>query len=165
MILKHVNHDNPVILSKQHGSYPHVHSCAKRGRRTNWCGERGEPVGAHRGTNGQDARAPQSPTRGAICVPRVELYVSHAWDRHGSTRGTGQVPSVKRAGRHGKRMPGGLLERQLPFKRVKTAVGPFISTLGACLALPFGASQACPAESLKYETPSVSSMRLYRSQV
>ena len=38
------------------------------------------------------------------------------------------------------------------FKRVKTAVGPFISPFGACLALPSGASKAFPAESLKYET-------------
>ena len=33
LILNPVNHDNPVSLSKKHGSYPHVHSCAKRGRR------------------------------------------------------------------------------------------------------------------------------------
>ena len=36
LILNPVNHDNPVILSKKHGSYPHLHSCAKRGRRANW---------------------------------------------------------------------------------------------------------------------------------
>ena len=77
---------------------------------------------------------------------------SHAWDRHGSTRGTGQVPSVKQAGGHGKRMFGGLLEHQLPFKRVKTAIVSFMLPLGACPALPSGASQAFPAESLKYET-------------
>ena len=113
----------------------------------------------------RDARRLQSPTHGTICVPCVELCVSHAWGRHGSTRGTGQVPWVKRADRHGMRMLGGLPERQLPFKRVKTAVGSFMLPLGACLALPSGASQACPEESLKYETLSVSSMRLYRSQV
>ena len=45
-----------------------------------WHGERGEPVGAHRGANGQDAREPQCPTRGAICVPRMGQYASHAWD-------------------------------------------------------------------------------------
>ena len=36
LILNPVNHDNPVILSKKHGSYPHLHSRAKRGRRANW---------------------------------------------------------------------------------------------------------------------------------
>ena len=72
---------------------------------------------------------------------------------------------MKQAGGHGMRMFGGLLERQLPFKRVKTAIVSFMLPLGACPALPSGASQACPAESLKYETLSVSSMRLYRSQV
>ena len=96
--------------------------------------------------------APKAETKESRKVPRVELYVSHAWDRHGSTRGIGQVPSVKRAGRHGKRMHRGLLERQLPFKRVKTAIVSFMLPLGACPALPSGASQACPAESLKYET-------------
>ena len=34
LVLNPVNHDNPVILSKKHGSYPHLHSRAKRGRRT-----------------------------------------------------------------------------------------------------------------------------------
>ena len=87
-----------------------------------------------RGAKGRDAREPQSPTRG-----------------------TGQVSSVKQAGGHGMRMFGGLLERQLPFKRVKTAVVSFMSPLGACPALPSGASQASPAESLKYETLPVSS--------
>ena len=57
------------------------------------------PRGTQAGTplaqsGGRDAREPQSPTHGTICVPRVELYVSHAWDRHGSTRGTGMVPCV-----------------------------------------------------------------------
>jgi hypothetical protein len=33
LILNPVNHDNPVILSKKHGSYPHLHSRAERGRR------------------------------------------------------------------------------------------------------------------------------------
>ena len=47
---------------------------------------------------------------------------------------------------------GCLLERQLPFKRVKTAIVSFMLPLGACLALPSGASQACPAESLKHVT-------------
>ena len=112
----------------------------------------GETPYLTRGGGGRDAQEPQSPTRGTICVPRVELYVSHAWDRHGSTRGTGQVPSVKRADRHGRRMLGRLLERKLPFKRVKTAIVSFILPLGACLALPSGASQAGPAERLKHVT-------------
>ena len=59
----------------------------------------------------------------------------------------------------------GLLERQLPFKRVKTAVVSFMLPLDACLAMPSKASQACPAESLKYLTLPVSSMRPYQSQV
>jgi hypothetical protein len=33
LISNPVNHDNPVILSKKHGSYPHLHSRAERGRR------------------------------------------------------------------------------------------------------------------------------------
>ena len=105
------------------------------------------------------------PTRGAICVPRVGQAWFHAWDRYGSTRGTGQVSSVKQAGGHGMRMFGGLLERQLPFKRVKTAVVSFMLPLDACLAMPSKASQACPTESLKYLTLPLSSMRPYRSQV
>ena len=32
LILNPVNHDNPVILSKKHKSYPHLHSRAQRGR-------------------------------------------------------------------------------------------------------------------------------------
>ena len=32
LIINPVNHDNPVILSKKHGSYPHLHSRAQRGR-------------------------------------------------------------------------------------------------------------------------------------
>ena len=35
LILDPVNHDNPVILSKKHGSYPHLHSRAQRERQTN----------------------------------------------------------------------------------------------------------------------------------
>ena len=80
-------------------------------------------------------------------------------------RGTDPVPLVKRAYRHGRRKLGGLLERQLPFKRNKTAVGSFMLPFSAFLALPSGASQACPAESLKYETLPVSSMRPCWSQV
>ena len=33
LILNPVNHDNPVILSKKHESYPHLHSRAQRGWR------------------------------------------------------------------------------------------------------------------------------------
>ena len=33
LISNPVNHDNPVILSKKHRSYPHLHSRAERGRR------------------------------------------------------------------------------------------------------------------------------------
>ena len=98
------------------------------------------------------------PTRGAICVPRVELYVSHAWDNMRPMRGTSQVPRVKRVARHGmRRMLGGLRERKLPFKRVKTAVGSFMLPSDACLTLPSGR--------LRHVRRKVSSMRLYRSQV
>ena len=55
-------------------------------------------------------------------------------------------------------MLGGLLERQLPFKRVKTAVGSFMLPLDACLTLPSGSFQAWPSESLKYLTLPVSSI-------
>ena len=130
----------------------------RRGSRRSERGATGVESAANRSGR---IEAPKAETQESRKVPRVELYVSHAWDRHGSTRGTGQVPSVKRAGRHGKRMPGGLLERQLPFKRVKTAIVSFMLPLGACPALPSGASQASPAESVKYVTLPVSSVHPY----
>ena len=96
--------------------------------------------------------APTAKTQERRKVPRGGQYASHAWSYMCPTRGTGQVSSVKQAGGHGMRMFGGLLEHQLPFKRVKTAIVSFILPLGACLALPSGASQAGPEESLKHVT-------------
>ena len=82
-------------------------------------------------------------------VPRVGQAWFHAWDRSSPS---GETDRQAR----GMRAFGCLLERQLPFKRIKTAVGSFMLPLGACLTLSSGAFQAWPSESLKYLTLSVS---------
>ena len=94
----------------------------------------------------RDARRMPSETRGFGCRHQG------IWMLPPDTlvRGTGPADA-------GRRAFGGLLERKLPFKRVKTAIGSFMSPLDACLTLPSGAFQAWP-ESLKYLTRSVSSI-------